>query len=783
MNYSEPVVRPALPKQDGHKPGEADNMSAIAQRRTALAAALFVLLYLLQVVVLMAPPASAAASPTFEIDGNLDGVNDWEGTNAAAFDVEDWPDICGNDPEPNSKIVESTKLDDDPWVIDSGNVLGKGDLCSVWTGFEVLDDGDIVFLFAWLRDTNTGEVNIYLPLEAGPAGRTGDRLIRFEYDSNVKMITVQVLDWLGTGWGNETAITNFATSKISADTKFGEVALNLMEAGILPTNTCESLVATSVVTETGQGNAEPTLFDYVAVGPIEFSSCATIEVIKRTIPEGLSGEFAYDLSGPTAVSGTLSGHGDSDLLTGVIPGIYSLSEQDPAGQGFALESIVCDDVDVTGGTFDVGVNTSHTCIITNSSTVPGAIGVEKSASPTVVTAPSGAVTYTVTVTNESSPSQGVTITEISDDQFGLIWDTGTDSGFDPAATTCDTELGADGRYLAAAGDSFSCTFTATVSGDAGDTHINVVTGSGVDDLGNPVSDTGTASVDVIADQVTVQITTGACYFDGGSFTPVTVVIDPTSGATVELLDGSTVVATFTGSGGSQDLPPGTYSVVVTPAANFDLVGEVPQQITVGDCPPPPPPPPPTTQPPTSTLGDLVWQDIDGDGVQDPGEPGIPGVTVTLYDSNGNVVATQVTDENGNYLFTGLQPGTYTVQFELPDLPNLDNESFTGFKTAFDPALDSDVDLNGRTATIVVGVGANDLTIDAGVINVLISGVTVTAPPPVEAETLPFTGFEAQVLVWVGLMVTAGGLILLSGTARREEDEVAAVYQGMSWRNH
>jgi hypothetical protein len=70
-----------------------------------------------------------------------------------------------------------------------------------------------------------------------------------------------------------------------------------------------------------------------------------------------------------------------------------------------------------------------------------------------------------------------------------------------------------------------------------------------------------------------------------------------------------------------------------------------------------------------------------------------------------------------------------------------------------------------------------------VINVLISGVTVTAPPPVEAETLPFTGFEAQVLVWVGLMVTAGGLILLSGTARREEDEVAAVYQGMSWRNH
>ncbi|MCB9296615.1 MAG: hypothetical protein H6559_26400 [Lewinellaceae bacterium] len=33
------------------------------------------------------------------------------------------------------------------------------------------------------------------------------------------------------------------------------------------------------------------------------------------------------------------------------------------------------------------------------------------------------------------------------------------------------------------------------------------------------------------------------------------------------------------------------------------------------------------------IGDFVWQDTDGDGIQDAGEPGIPGVTVNLYADN------------------------------------------------------------------------------------------------------------------------------------------------------
>lgn len=72
--------------------------------------------------------------------------------------------------------------------------------------------------------------------------------------------------------------------------------------------------------------------------------------------------------------------------------------------------------------------------------------------------------------------------------------------------------------------------------------------------------------------------------------------------------------------------------------------------------------------PLGSLGDRVWLDEDADGVQDPGEPGINGVTVTLLDADGNVVATQVTAGDGEYLFEGLEAGTYTVQIDASTLP-------------------------------------------------------------------------------------------------------------------
>jgi hypothetical protein len=108
----------------------------------------------------------------------------------------------------------------------------------------------------------------------------------------------------------------------------------------------------------------------------------------------------------------------------------------------------------------------------------------------------------------------------------------------------------------------------------------------------------------------------------------------------------------------------------------------------------------------ASIGDFVWEDLDRDGVQDSGEPGIEGVPVSLQDENGVEVGTTATDMNGFYQFTGLIPGDYQVQFGTPTgfNPTLDNLG--------DDALDSDA-VGGISQVVTVNNGDNITTIDAG----------------------------------------------------------------------
>ncbi len=68
------------------------------------------------------------------------------------------------------------------------------------------------------------------------------------------------------------------------------------------------------------------------------------------------------------------------------------------------------------------------------------------------------------------------------------------------------------------------------------------------------------------------------------------------------------------------------------------------------------------------IGDFVWKDLDCDGIQDAGEPGIAGVTVKLLDGNDNVLATTTTNANGYYEFAGLCAECYTIVVDVTTLP-------------------------------------------------------------------------------------------------------------------
>ena len=108
----------------------------------------------------------------------------------------------------------------------------------------------------------------------------------------------------------------------------------------------------------------------------------------------------------------------------------------------------------------------------------------------------------------------------------------------------------------------------------------------------------------------------------------------------------------------------------------------------------------------ASIGDRVWTDTNGNGIQDPGEPGLAGVTVTLTgtDANGNpVTQTVVTGPDGSYLFS-VPAGTYTV-------------SFTGAPAGWfaspvgqgGPGTGS----VGGSYTLTVGSGEQVLTVDSG----------------------------------------------------------------------
>jgi len=125
------------------------------------------------------------------------------------------------------------------------------------------------------------------------------------------------------------------------------------------------------------------------------------------------------------------------------------------------------------------------------------------------------------------------------------------------------------------------------------------------------------------------------------------------------------------------------------------------------------------------LGDFVWLDngagggTAGDGVQDPAEPALPGITVNLLDGIGGAVTdgagvpiTVLTDVNGNYEFPGLPAGNYQVEFVLTS-----SYTFTLQDVGSD-ALDSDANpVTGTTANVAVGPGVNNTTVDAGAIPV------------------------------------------------------------------
>ena len=72
---------------------------------------------------------------------------------------------------------------------------------------------------------------------------------------------------------------------------------------------------------------------------------------------------------------------------------------------------------------------------------------------------------------------------------------------------------------------------------------------------------------------------------------------------------------------------------------------------------------------TSSISGSKFDDLNGNGVRDAGEPGLQGLTVFIDANSDNALnpgeTRVITDVNGNYTFSGLAPGTYRIRQVQP----------------------------------------------------------------------------------------------------------------------
>ena len=239
--------------------------------------------------------------------------------------------------------------------------------------------------------------------------------------------------------------------------------------------------------------------------------------------------------------------------------------------------------------------------------------------------------------------------------------------------------------------------------------------------------------------------------DEQRFKGVTVALLGEDGTPVLDAEGNPMTTTTDENGAYQfvGLAPASYRAVIVDPDKGDLAGLIPTQaytgrgatqasVTVTDA---------SVQGvdfglvAPATIGDRVWDDANGNGT-DEGEPGVPHATVILTGANGVEVARTTTDANGNYQFTGLVPGAYTVSIEVPD-------GYTAATTSM---------------SVSVGEGEENLSVDFPLTLIPTPAHTHQA---LVSRGLARTGSDASVLGGMAAMAAIAGFAALAGKRRRE----------------
>lgn len=140
------------------------------------------------------------------------------------------------------------------------------------------------------------------------------------------------------------------------------------------------------------------------------------------------------------------------------------------------------------------------------------------------------------------------------------------------------------------------------------------------------------------------------------------------------------------------------------------------------------------------IGDFAWLDLDHDGMQDAGEPGVPGIVIRLF-QYGQEVASAQTDEYGRYRLTDLYPGEYSVQVAMPkELKATKQQTEFHLVASFLPEVEGEVII---VEDIIIQSGSRNLNFDMGFVTVKEGVLPPSMLNPPQKDWTPYVQVEPK----------------------------------------
>jgi hypothetical protein len=456
---------------------------------------------LIVIVALVASFAGLATVSPANADTTLAG-SPFDGTNGTLDDNAgpahpDLPEGSGDD-----SYKGGAKEDDLCPTVEDGSIQNKGELTNVYiaTG----EGGTDTFLYLAFERLETASQNGTVALDfelnqstdlacngVNPVRTIGDKLITYEFRGSTPALGVRITvgTWDGDEWvGAEVPLSSEAAEGSINDARtFGEMVINLEEAGIFTRGQCDNF--SSVFTKGRSSSAEARsseLKDFIAPVPQHVANCGPLTVSKTVVGGKVGDKFDFTVNCP----GTDNDESFS-LMTGEsqtfkdipLEATCVVTETDPAMSAWWTTTYDIGAGTTNGRTANVVIDPDGESVAFNNAAKPNGIVLDKKVDgadhatieDALIVHKLVYLTYTVVVTN--SGQVPLTITAL------------TDSLYSAFASSCAQGVGS----TLAEGKSFTCTYQVPADGDA----HNVATASAVDEANRPVSDDDDTFVAVV----------------------------------------------------------------------------------------------------------------------------------------------------------------------------------------------------------------------------------------------------------------------------------------------